>query len=84
MAVAYRELAASVPFYGRQPLAVDVPRITAPLLLHHAELDTRINEGWPAYEAALKASGKAHEAMIHPGAVSYTHLRAHATKADPA
>jgi carboxymethylenebutenolidase len=67
LAVAYRELAASVPFYGRQPLAVDVPRITAPLLLHHAELDTRINQGWPAYQAALKASGKAYEAIIHPG-----------------
>ncbi len=58
LAVAYPELSASVPFYGRQPAADDVPRIKAPLLLHYAELDTRINEGWPGYEAALKEQGK--------------------------
>ncbi|AHG22462.1 dienelactone hydrolase [Chania multitudinisentens RB-25] len=66
-AVAYPELGAAVPFYGRQPKAEDVPRIKAPLLLHYAELDTRINEGWPAYEAALKAAGKTYEAYIYPG-----------------
>ncbi|MGO4335636.1 YghX family hydrolase [Labrys sp. KB_33_2] len=66
-AVAYPELAAAVPFYGRQPKAEDVPRIKAPLLIHYAELDTRINEGWPAYEAALKAGGKTYEAHIYPG-----------------
>jgi carboxymethylenebutenolidase len=66
-AVAYPELAAAVPFYGRQPPAEDVPRIQAPLLLHYAGLDTRINEGWPAYEAALKAAGKTYEAYIYPG-----------------
>jgi carboxymethylenebutenolidase len=66
-AVAYPELAAAVPFYGRQPPAEDVPRIQAPLLLHFAGLDTRINEGWPAYEAALKAAGKTYEAYIYPG-----------------
>lgn len=43
--VAYPELGAAVPFYGRQPPAADVPRIQAPLLLHYAELDSRINEG---------------------------------------
>lgn len=47
-------IAAAVPFYGRQPAVEDVPRIKASLLLHYAELDKRINEGWPAYEAALK------------------------------
>jgi carboxymethylenebutenolidase len=67
LAVAYPELAASVPFYGRQANAEDVPRIQAPLLLHYAELDTRINEGWPAYEAALQAAGKTYEAHIYPG-----------------
>ena len=45
----------------------EVERIQAPLLLHYAELDTRINEGWPEYEAALKAAGKHYEARIYPG-----------------
>ncbi|WP_062117362.1 YghX family hydrolase [Aureimonas sp. AU40] len=66
-AVARPDLGAAVPFYGRQPRAEDVPRIRAPLLIHYAELDTRINEGWPAYEAALKANGKTYEAHIYPG-----------------
>ncbi|QYZ69629.1 YghX family hydrolase [Neotabrizicola shimadae] len=66
-AVAYPELALAVPFYGRQPAAADVPRIQAPILLHYAELDTRINEGWPAYEAALKENGKTYEAFVYPG-----------------
>jgi len=67
-AVAYPELAAAVPFYGRQPKAEDVVRIKAPLLLHYGELDKSINEGWPAYEQALKAAGKTYEAYIYPGA----------------
>lgn len=67
LAVAYPKLAASVPFYGRQPPAADVPKIEAPLLLHYAGLDTRINEGWPAYEAALKANNKTYEAHIYEG-----------------
>ncbi len=66
-AVAYPELACAVPFYGRQPAAADVARIKAPVLLHYAELDTRINEGWPGYEAALKAAGVTYEAHIYPG-----------------
>lgn len=66
-AVAYPELKAAVPFYGRQAKAEDVPRIQAPLLLHYAGLDERINEGWPAYEAALKANGKTYEAYIYEG-----------------
>jgi carboxymethylenebutenolidase len=67
MAVAYPELSASVPFYGRQAKAEDVPKIQAPLLIHYAELDERINEGWPAYEAALKEHGKTYTAHIYPG-----------------
>lgn len=67
LAVAYPELAASVPFYGRQASAGDVPRIRAPLLLHFAELDERINAGWPDYEAALIAHGKTYTAHIYPG-----------------
>lgn len=66
-AVAYPELAAAVPFYGRQPKAEDVARIKAPLLLHYAETDPNINAGWPAYEAALKEQGKTYEAFIYPG-----------------
>ena len=68
LAVAYPELAASVPFYGRQPRPEDVARIQAPLLLHYGELDQRINEGWPAYEEALKANGKEYTAHFYPGA----------------
>ncbi len=67
-AVAYPELAAAVPFYGRQARPEDVPKIQAPLLIHYAEHDARINEGWPAYEAALKEHGKPYEAHIYPGA----------------
>ncbi len=66
MAVAYPELGASVPFYGRQASAEDVPKIEAPLLLHYAGLDERINEGWPAYEAALQEHGKTYTAHIYP------------------
>lgn len=66
-AVAYPELAAAVPFYGRQAKPEDVPRIKAPLLLHYAELDTNINAGWPAYEQALKAANNTYEAYIYPG-----------------
>ncbi|HDF8568206.1 TPA: dienelactone hydrolase family protein [Enterobacter hormaechei subsp. hoffmannii] len=66
-AVAYPELDCAVPFYGRQPRVEDVPKISAPLLLHYAELDKNINEGWPAYEAALKSNNKVYEAYIYPG-----------------
>lgn len=67
IAVAFPELAAGVPFYGRQAAAEDVAAIQAPLLLQYAELDNRINEGWPAYEEALKAEGKEYTAYIYPG-----------------
>ena len=66
LAVAYPEMAASVPFYGRQAAAADVPKIQAPLLLQYAALDERINEGWPAYEEALIANDKVFEAHIYP------------------
>lgn len=59
-------IAAAVPFYGRQPRAEDVPKIKAPLLIHYAGLDTRINEGWPAFEKALKASNKKYEVHTYP------------------
>ncbi len=66
-AVAFPDLAAAVPFYGRQPRPEDVARIKAPVLLHYAELDERINEGWPAYQKALDAAGTTYEAYIYPG-----------------
>jgi carboxymethylenebutenolidase len=66
MAVRIPGLAAAVPFYGGQPAKEDVPKIKAPLLLHYAALDTRVNEGWPAYEAALKENGKDYTAYMYP------------------
>ena len=66
-AVAYPELAAAVPFYGRQARPEEVPAIKAPLLLQFAQEDARINATWPEYEAALKAHGKTYEAYIYPG-----------------
>lgn len=66
-AVAYPELAAAVPFYGRQARPEDVPRIQAPLLLHFAETDPNVNATWPAYETALKAGGKTYEVHVYPG-----------------
>jgi carboxymethylenebutenolidase len=62
------DLAAAVPFYGGQPPAADVPKIKAPLLLHYAGLDTRVNGGWPAYEEALKANHVAYTAHMYEGA----------------
>jgi carboxymethylenebutenolidase len=66
MAVRIPGLDAAVPFYGGQPATDDVPKIKAPLLLHYASLDTRINEGWPAYEAALKQNKKEYTAYMYP------------------
>jgi carboxymethylenebutenolidase len=66
MAVRIPDLAAAVPFYGGQPPSEDVPKIKAPLLLHFASLDTRVNEGWPAYEAALKQHKKDYVAYMYP------------------
>jgi len=65
MAVRIPDLSAAVPFYGGQPAVEDVPKIKAPLLLHYAALDTRVNEGWPAYEAALKANKKEYTVYIY-------------------
>jgi carboxymethylenebutenolidase len=67
MAVKVPDLAAAVPFYGGQPKE-DIDKINAPLLLHFGELDKRVNEGWPAYEAALKEHGKEFKAYIYDNA----------------
>jgi len=65
MAVRIPGLAAAVPFYGGQPPVEDVPKIKAPLLLHYAALDTHVNEGWPAYRAALDEHQKAYMAYSY-------------------
>ncbi len=62
------DLAVAVPFYGAQPPAEEVAKIKAALLIHYAGNDDRINAGWPAYEAALKAAGVKYEAFVYPGA----------------
>lgn len=67
-AVRLPDLAAAVPFYGGQPNAADVAKIKAPLMLHYAALDERINAGWPAYEAALKANGVKYEMFMYANA----------------
>ena len=61
------ELAASVPFYGGQPSAEDTKNIKAAMLIHYAGTDERINAGWPAWEAALKANNVRYEAYTYPG-----------------
>jgi carboxymethylenebutenolidase len=61
------DLAAAVPFYGGQPPVEDVPKIKAPLLIHYAEQDDRINAGWPAFEEALKANKAPYAAHFYPG-----------------
>ncbi len=67
MAVRLPDLSAAVPFYGAQPPIDLVPQIKAPLLLHYAGLDTHVNEGWPAYESALKDNKKEYTAYVYPG-----------------
>ena len=59
------DLSAAVPFYGAQASAADTPKIKAALLLQYAELDTRVNGGWPAYEEALKANKVTYSAYIY-------------------
>jgi carboxymethylenebutenolidase len=67
LAVAYPEMAASVPYYGRQPRVEEVPGIKAPLLIHYAEVDERINAGWLPYQAALIANQKRFGVHFYPG-----------------
>jgi carboxymethylenebutenolidase len=61
------DLAAAVPFYGGHPPEAEVAKIKAPLLIHFAGQDERINAGWPKYEAALKTAGVHYDAHIYPG-----------------
>ena len=68
LATRWPDLNAAVPFYGAAPPLEDVPRIRAPLMLHFAGNDERINAMWPPYEAALKAAHVQYEAFTYPGA----------------
>ena len=65
-AIANPDLGAAVAFYGRQPTK-NVGKIKAPVLLHYAEFDSGINQGWPPYKEALQAAGKQYQAYIYPG-----------------
>src|SRR3990167_2991528 len=60
------DLAAAVPFYGNLPPVQDAAKVKAPLLIHFAGIDERINAAWPAYEAALKAAGVRYTAYQYP------------------
>lgn len=68
LAVAYPEMAAGVPFYGRQAAPDDVPKIETPLMFQFGELDERVNASWPEVQAALDANGKVYEAHIYEAA----------------
>jgi carboxymethylenebutenolidase len=61
------DLGAAVPFYGGQPSAADAAKIKAPLLIHYAGTDERVNAGWPAYETALEAAGVKYTMHMYPG-----------------
>jgi carboxymethylenebutenolidase len=66
MAVQIPELGASVPYYGGQPTADEAAKIKVPLMLQYASLDERVNAGWPAYQAVLKANGVENTAYFYP------------------
>lgn len=68
LAVRLPDLGAAVPFYGSAPPSEDVSRIQAPLLIHYAGLDERVNAGWPDYKAALDAAGKTYTMHMYEGA----------------
>ena len=67
LSVRMPDLNAAVPFYGNHPAAVDAVKVKAPLLIHFAGVDERINSAWPAYEAALKAAGTRYTAHQYAG-----------------
>jgi carboxymethylenebutenolidase len=84
LAVHAADLDAAVAFYGRQPAAEDVPSIQAPLLLHYAGLDERINEGIDAYRAALDEAGKSYELHLYEGVNHAFHNDTSPTRYDEA
>jgi carboxymethylenebutenolidase len=73
LAVRLPYLSAAVPYYGGQPSADDTVRIQAPLLIHYASTDERINAGWPAYETALKGARKEYTVHTYPNTMHGFH-----------
>jgi carboxymethylenebutenolidase len=67
MAVRIPDLAAAVPFYGDQPSAADTAKIRAPLLIHYAGLDERVDAGWPAWKEALDRNHVKYREYTYPG-----------------
>ena len=67
LAIRIPELDAGVPFYGNTPAPTEAAKVKAPLLIHQADVDERINAAWPGYEAALKAAGVRYTAYRYPG-----------------
>jgi carboxymethylenebutenolidase len=61
------ELDAAVSFYGNHPASEDAAKVKAPLLIHFAGIDERINASWPAHEAALKSAAVRYTAYQYPG-----------------
>lgn len=68
IAVADPQVNATVSYYGRQPPAEDAARISAPLMLHYAGLDDRINAGIPAFVAALDDAAIPYSMHMYEGA----------------
>ena len=68
LAVRLPDLNAGVAFYGGAPPSADVAKIKSPMLLNYAGLDTRVNEGWPGYEQALKANNVTYSGYMYDGA----------------
>ncbi len=67
LATRIAELDAAVAFYGNLPAAHEAAKVRAPMLLHFADVDERINASWPGYESALKAAGVRYTAYQYPG-----------------
>jgi carboxymethylenebutenolidase len=67
LALRIPDLNAAVPFYGNTPAPEEAAKVKAPLLIHQAAVDERINAAWPAYEAALKAAGVRYMAYRYSG-----------------
>jgi carboxymethylenebutenolidase len=82
LAVNVPDLGAAVPFYGRQPTSEEAARIEAPLLLHYAGLDERINAGIPGYEQALKEAGVDYTIHMYEGANHAFHNDTNAARYD--
>jgi len=68
LAIRHPDLAAAVPYYGRHPLDEDVAAIRAPMQLHHAELDKRVNASWPDFEKKLDAAGVSYQNHLYADA----------------